>query len=182
MKIIDFQYLLCANFYSNYSSKSPKGRDSIHTQISGSCNQMLSQINQGKSRACITPSILRKWSKSNSSLSSSENRKTYVQYVQRSRNSLVCFSHPKIKGFIASLYSRVQTAQQNGHWQSAARRAVQQQRYFSVSQLRAALCWTFPTLSIAESVKRVRRVSVFHCELSEKLIFSWVLVALLKTE
>ena len=107
MKIIDFQYLLCANFYSNYSSKSPKGRDSIHTQISGSCNQMLSQINQGKSRACITPSILRKWSKSNSSLSSSENRKTYVQYVQRSRNSLVCFSHPKIKGFIASLYSRL---------------------------------------------------------------------------
>ena len=46
MKIIDFLYLLCANFHSNYS---PKGPDSLYI-YKLAVAQMLSQINQEKPR------------------------------------------------------------------------------------------------------------------------------------
>ena len=137
-----------------------------YTQISddiGDCNQMLSNISdqnrKPRARAWL---FLRILSNSNSSLSSQQT------YVQRLQNSLALFSHPKIKGF--GVECRGDAAQQNGHWQSAARRAATQVECVSA----AAAQRSYPQYC---RVRRSKQTLCYfaHCEKSSRLIFSfWV--------
>ena len=158
MKIIDFLYLLCANFHSNYS---PKGPDSLYI-YKLAVAQMLSQINQEKPRyrACYYAIYPEKIVK--------------IQFISvikrhtRSRNSLVLFT-PKLKGLInASLYS----AQQNGHWtQSAAAR-----RSAAVALLSLSVSAELALLNVSNpQYCRVRQASQTPALFfSVKLIFSFI--------
>ena len=160
MKIIDFLYLLCANFHSNYSSQSPKGPDSLYIYKLAVAVIRCSTLSD-KSRSARVWRHL-SW----------ENRQNPIhlchQRHTRSRNSLVLFT-PKLKGLInASLYS----AQQNGHWtQSAAAR-----RSAAVALLSLSVSAELALLNVSNpQYCRVRQASqtptLFF---SVKLIFSFI--------